>query len=295
MAATPLWHVSIVAPIGYESGLTACLEQVCEETVSSYVDLERGEVRASVYLAKRPGRDLERRLDHSLARLPEFKRGTAPVVAIQILRPREWVNAWKRHFRAMTIGGRLLIKPSWSRKRPSSGQRTVILDPGLSFGTGQHPTTRFCLERLAALRPVEGVAKSMLDVGTGSGILAIAARKLGFNPVDALDHDPVAVRVALANARRNRVRIRVWNGDATERQPTRRSGYDVVCANLTSDLLLGLAGNLTAQVRPKGCLLLAGILGSEFERVQSAYAKVGWRLTRTKAVGEWQSGSFVAI
>ncbi len=263
--------------------------------MSSYVDLERGEVRASVYLANRPGRDLKQRLERSLARLPEFKRGTAPVVAIRILRPREWVNAWKRHFRAMTIGGCLLVKPSWSRKRPSSGQRTVILDPGLSFGTGQHPTTRFCLERLAALRPVEGVNKSMLDVGTGSGILAIAGRKLGFDPVDALDHDPVAVRVALANARRNRVRIRVWNGDATERQPTWRAGYDVVCANLTADLLLRLAVQLTARLRPNGCLILAGILGSEFERVQSAYAEVGWRLTRTKAVGEWQSGSFVAI
>jgi ribosomal protein L11 methyltransferase len=281
--------------MGHESCLSACLEQVCEATVSSYVDLERGEVRASVYLAERPGRDLKRRLEQALADLPELKRSSAPVVAIRILRPKEWVNAWKRHFRAMTIGGRLLVKPSWSRKRPSSGQRTVILDPGLSFGTGQHPTTRFCLERMTALRPVKGVNQSMLDVGTGSGILAIAARKLGFDPVDALDHDPVAVRVALANARRNRVQIRVWNGDATKRQPTRRAGYDVVCANLTSDLLLGLARDLVAQVRPNGCLILAGILGSEFARVQSAYAEVGWRLTRTKAVGEWQSGSFVAI
>jgi ribosomal protein L11 methyltransferase len=294
MSATPLWQVSVVAPIGHESGLTACLAQIFRETVSTYVDLEREEVRASVYLAKPPGRDLKRQLEHSFARLPEFSRGPAPVVAIRILRPREWVNAWKRHFRTMTIGGCLLVKPGWSRKRPSSAQRTVILDPGLSFGTGQHPTTRFCLERLAALRPVRGV-KSMLDVGTGSGILAIAARKLGFHPVDALDHDPVAVRVAIANARRNRVQIRVWLGDATERLPTRRAGYDAVCANLTSDLLLGLAGKLTAQVRPNGCLILAGILGIQFERVQRAYAEAGWRLTRTKAVREWQSGSFVAI
>jgi ribosomal protein L11 methyltransferase len=294
MSTTPLWQVTVVAPIRHETGLNACLEQAFGEVVTSYLDLERGEVRASVYLAKRPGRELKRQLELSLARRPEFKRGTAPVVAIRILRPSEWVNAWKRHFRAMTLGGCLLIKPSWSRKRPASRQRVVILDPGLSFGTGQHPTTRFCLERLAALRPVAD-ARSMLDVGTGSGILAIAARKLGFDPVDALDHDPVAVRVATANARRNRVAIRVWAGDATKRQPTRRAGYDVVCANLTSDLLVGLAGTLTAQVRPGGCLILAGILGSEFDQVRSVYVRVGWRLVRTKSVGEWQSGAFVAI
>src|SRR5439155_23112501 len=98
----------------------------------------------------------------------------------------------------------LLLKPSWSRCRARRGQAVVVLDPGLSFGTGQHPTTRFCLEQIVARR-TQDRGQSFLDMGTGSGILAIAAAKLGYHPVAAFDVDAHAVRIARANARKNGV------------------------------------------------------------------------------------------
>src|SRR5262249_36198045 len=93
------------------------------------------------------------------------------------LRREDWAKCWKRHFRAMEFGRALLVKPSWIRRRPRTGQQVVVLDPGLSFGTGQHPTTGFCLKQIVAIRQRDE-AQSLLDIGTGSGILAIAAVKL---------------------------------------------------------------------------------------------------------------------
>src|SRR5262249_14591442 len=117
----------------------------------------------------------------------------------------DWRESWKRHFSPRLIGGRLLVRPSWSPSRPGPGQVEIVLDPGLSFGTGQHPTTDYCLSEVVRLRP-RGIRRSLWDVGTGSGILAIAAAKLGFGPIEAWDLDPSAVRVAGQNALENRVR-----------------------------------------------------------------------------------------
>ncbi len=141
----------------------------------------------------------------------------------------DWAESWKRHFKPIEIRVKarpsaarqsasqppsLLVKPSWSRRRAAKNQAVVILDPGLSFGTGQHPTTAFCLHEIARCRQ-PGTAQSFLDIGTGSGILAIAAAKLGYAPVQAFDFDPESVRVAGDNARKNRVtgRLKLTRGD----------------------------------------------------------------------------------
>jgi ribosomal protein L11 methyltransferase len=294
MTAAPLWQVSVVAEAAHEQLVTECLARVFSESVSSYIDLERGQVRVSVYCPVKPARELVGRLKRDLSRQSAGDRAWGLRVEVRYLKPRDWANAWKLHFKPISIGRSLLVKPSWSKRQPGAGQSVVVLDPGLSFGTGQHPTTRYCLERIATLRP-GGESKSFLDVGTGSGILAIAARKLGYRPVDAMDHDAVAVRIAHSNARRNRVQVRIWRGEVARLRRRRRAGYDVVCANLTSGLLIGCAGELTAQVGLNGCLVLAGVLRVEFGRVRAAYEGMNWRLAGTQAVGEWQSGLFVSI
>ena len=120
------------------------------------------------------------------------------------IRHEDWAESWKRHFKPIEIGRRLLIKPSWSRRRPKPHQQVVVLDPGLSFGTGQHPTTAFCLAEVARLVK-NAPARSFLDIGTGSGILAIAAARLNYQPIWAFDFDPEAVRMARANAQTNQV------------------------------------------------------------------------------------------
>jgi ribosomal protein L11 methyltransferase len=172
----------------------------------------------------------------------------------------------------------------------------VVLDPGLSFGTGQHPTTAFCLEQLVARRSSKE-RQSLLDLGTGSGILAIAAAKLGYKPISALDFDAEAVRVARVNARRNRVadRIRFSRRDLT-RMP-RRAGrtYAVVCANLLADLLLAERERILARLQPVGLLVLAGILKTEFAAVQAAYEAAGLRLVASRAEKEWRSGGFTTV
>ena len=204
----------------------------------------------------------------------------------------DWAESWKRHFKAIEIGPRLLVKPGWVRRQPRKGQAVVVLDPGLSFGTGNHPTTAFCLRALTEFRK-PGQRQAFLDIGTGSGILAIAAAKLGYSPVRAMDFDAEAVRVARANARRNRVRFEITRQDITQLPRASRVKYDFICANLISNLLVAETKRLTGRLRAGGALALAGILKEEFSQIEMACERAGLRLAQAKTEGEWRSGVFV--
>jgi len=215
---------------------------------------------------------------------------------VKRLRREDWVDSWKRHFQPIRIGGKgkkLLVRPSWRKDKAAPGQAVVVLDPGLSFGTGQHATTKFCLRQLVAQR--RRGAQSLFDVGTGSGILAIAGVKLGYRPVKAIDFDSEAIRVARANVKRNRVSrlLEPRVGDVTKLSSRARVKYDVVCANLYYDLLTANAHRLIARMKPGGVLILAGILETQFAEVQTAVKGRGMRLKKTTRQGEWQSGVFV--
>ena len=209
------------------------------------------------------------------------------------MRREDWAESWKRHFKPIEIGDALLVKPSWSKKRPRKNQAVVVLDPGLSFGTGQHPTTAFCLRELVRCGKIEA-RRSFLDIGTGSGILAIAAAKLGYSPVYAFDFDPEAVRVARANARANGVhkKLRIVRKDVTKLPIHPARQYDLICANLISTLLISERRRMVAQLRRGGTLVLAGILKSEFSQVRKIFAELGLKLAARKIENEWCSGSF---
>lgn len=221
---------------------------------------------------------------------------------IQITRVRreDWAESWKKHFHPLEIGpdraGRasLLVKPSWSRRRPRKNQAVIILDPGLSFGTGHHPTTSFCLGEIVRASHGQTDQKSVLDIGTGSGILALAAAKLGCHPVQAFDFDPEAVRIARANAQLNGVasRIRITRGDVTRLPAHPAKQFTLVCANLISNLLIAERKKITAQLRPGGTLVLAGILATEFGEVQRAFESLGLHLVSARTEKEWRSGAF---
>jgi ribosomal protein L11 methyltransferase len=212
-------------------------------------------------------------------------------LTIKPLRRENWAQSWKRHFRPIEIGKSLLIKPSWSRRRARAGQRVIILDPGLSFGTGHHATTLFCLQQLARGRR-QGARQSLLDIGCGSGILAIAAAKLGYSPVEAFDCDPEAIRVSLQNIKRNRVRVRLRRADLRRMPLVSRRRYDVVCANLTGDLLVGEAEKIRNRLKPGGKLVVAGILRREFPGVRKKLQRVNLTLRETGVSREWKSGQF---
>ena len=296
MKTGPLLKVSIHTTASAEEPVIELLTRVFSSAASVYHDLESGAVTASVYLQKSsewtPAR--QRELRAGLDELHRLGLDLGPAILFtKKIRREDWAESWKRHFKPMEIGCALLLKPSWSKRKPRRGQAVVVLDPGLSFGTGQHPTTRFCLEQLAAAR-ADALPRSFLDIGTGSGILAIAAAKLGYRPVEAFDFDPDSVRVARVNARGNDVsrRLRLAQADLTQLPSRSAKKFDLVCANLIYDLLLTARSRILNRVAPGGTLVLAGILTTQFELVQRAYEEKGWRLIASREEKEWKSGAF---
>ena len=295
MRAKALWEISVATSAEAEDAVMELLAQVFNRPAAVYTNEETKLARVSVYCEKRrewtPARRAVLRAGLKALRAGGLKTGAGKILVRKV--PREnWAESWKRHFKPIEIGPRLLIKPDWIRRKPRKNQAVVVLNPGLSFGTGNHPTTAFCLRELAARRE-PGRAQSFWDIGTGSGILAIAAAKLGYAPVQAMDFDAEAVRVARENARRNGVsrRVRISRGDI-RRLPARTSEkYDLICANLISDLLVAEKKRIMARLRRGGTLVVAGILRGEFSQIQRAYEQVGLRLTRGRSEGEWRSGA----
>lgn len=297
MKGAPLWKISVTVTTETEEAVSELLERTLGAPASIYTDVRTGRAWASVYLdhAARWSEDAKSDLLSGLSDLKRYALARVrPRFIVTRLRREDWAESWKRHFKPMEFGRALLVKPSWSRRRPRAGQSVVILDPGLSFGTGQHPTTRFCLAQLVACRRA-GRPQSFLDAGTGSGILAIAAAKLGFKPVVAFDFDADAVRIARTNARQNSVHRSIRFGclDLTTLPKTSVQKHDVVCANLMADLLIAERDRVANRVRADGTLVLAGILASQFPAVAAAYAKTGLRLAASSREREWKSGAFV--
>jgi ribosomal protein L11 methyltransferase len=291
-----LWRISVTTSAEAEDAVAELLTNNFGQPPSSYANVESRQVAVSVYLPQRPdwSAPRQRELALDLERIARTGLDIYPgSISLKRIPPRDWAESWKLHFKAVVINRALLLKPSWSRRRPRKGQAVVVLDPGLSFGTGRHPTTSFCLRQLVALRRRDA-AQSCLDIGTGSGILAIAAARLGYSPVEALDCDPDSIRVARGNARRNGVsaRIRFLRQDLTKlpRRGTRK--YSVICANLIANLLLAERQRILARLRPGGTLLVAGILKSEFQQVQTAFQEVGLHLMACRTQKEWRSGAF---
>ncbi len=297
MRSGRLLRVTVATSLEAEDAVAELLTTVFGQPTATYTDEETQITRVSVYCAKRADRNPAKR-KNVVAGLKTMRAagldiGAGTVEARSVARE-DWAESWKRHFKPIEIGDRLLIKPSWIKRRPKKNQAVVVLDPGLSFGTGNHPTTAFCLRELAA-RCEPGQRQSFWDVGTGSGILAIAAVKLGYAPVRAIDFDPEAVRVAKANARQNGVgrNIELICEDITK--PRMRPGkFDVICANLISNLLIAEKVKLARQLAPGGTLVVAGILAKEFREVQRSFEEIGLKLADDFVDGEWCSGAFVS-
>lgn len=291
-----LWSLSVaLEPEGEDAVAELLLRLSGESAIISHSRLT-GRSTVSVYLAQPRFWNVARRraLDEGLAQIRACGLHLGRIrVRWARVQPEDWSESWKRHFRPLVVGRSLLVRPSWSRRRPMPGQAELVLDPGLSFGTGQHPTTDFCLREVVRLRP-RGTPASCLDVGTGSGILALAAARLGYAPVTGCDADPEAIVVARRNAADNGLdqAVHLTRGDVARLpiRPTRP--HEVVCANLTADLLQQHATRLWAQVRPGGRLVLAGILTEEFDRLRRQYEALGGTLERHRSRGEWTSGTF---
>jgi ribosomal protein L11 methyltransferase len=204
----------------------------------------------------------------------------------RIVEEADWADAWKAYFPVMRVGRRLVIRPTWRRHRRAADDVVLALDPGMAFGTGLHPTTRLCLAGVEVLAD-HGVLTGarVLDVGCGSGILAIAALKLGAATALGLDTDPIAIEATHANARRNALarRVRVHEGSL----PSHEAPFDVVLANLIAGLLVALADGLVLELRPGGHLLASGIFVDREGDVRDAFETAGLAVTGRTSEGDW--------
>jgi ribosomal protein L11 methyltransferase len=290
-----LWQITIVTSPEAEEAVGSLLGDLTRQPTSSYHDTRHNRVRVSVFLprTKPPPETLLARIRAAVRNLRHCNLNPAPSrLTTRPLPPQDWAESWKRHFPAIVIGRKFLLKPTWNPRLPRPGQVVIELDPGLSFGTGHHPTTRFCLESiLRCQHPTQ--PQSLLDLGTGSGLLAIAAAKLQYHPITALEIDPVALAVARHNAQQNRVLKQIRFARADLNQPTLElPAHDVLCANLQADLLIRQYTRIASLVRPKGDLILAGILSTEFQSVRDTYTRLGWRSSRLDCTREWTSAHF---
>jgi ribosomal protein L11 methyltransferase len=204
--------------------------------------------------------------------------GRVEVISEEV--PDDWAERWKRFYYPVLIAGRLYVRPPWEEPAHRGGLEEVVIDPGGAFGTGTHPTTRMCLELL--LEPAG--RGSFCDLGCGSGVLAIAAAKLGFEPVLGVDADRAALDETARNARANGVAVEVRHVDL------RRGAApvaDAVAANLTAGLCEAVAGSWAAAgVRP-GTAITSGFLREEADRVAAALRQAGLEERRRVVSGEW--------
>jgi ribosomal protein L11 methyltransferase len=223
----------------------------------------------------------------------DLRRAMASFPAVELtakpLYEEDWSISWREFFGVVDTG-RIVIVPSWIEHEVQPGQVAILLDPGRAFGTGHHETTRLCLGALA-----ERVTPAMevLDVGTGSGVLSVAAAKLGAETVRAIDIDPIAVEVARDNLETNGVAavVEVSAGVLTAGWPVT---YDLVVSNISTDANIGLAEAFAAVVRPGGWLLLSGILEQDVARVRAAIEANGFEYSRVQLERDWAMIEFRA-
>ncbi len=229
------------------------------------------------------GQESRQRLEEGLWHLSQLYPIAPP--QIRELAQADWATAWREQFTVLHIGHRLVIKPTWLNYSPSSAEAVIELDPGMAFGTGLHPTTRQCLLALEEhLRP----GMSVLDLGCGSGILAIAAAKLGARTVLALDTDPTAVEVAQANVQANGVQERVTaaHGSLLEVQGT----FDLVLVNILAGVIVELiAQGLLDSLEAGGIIVTAGIIEEQAAKVEAALRGQGVASVGRQVERDWVS------
>ncbi len=200
------------------------------------------------------------------------------------LREEDWAEAWKAFFPVLRISGRLVICPAWRSYRARAGEAVIRLDPGMAFGTGQHPTTLMCLR---ALEETVQPGADVLDLGTGSGILALAAASLGAASVLALDTDPQAVQAARENVRLNGLQAIVRVEEGTVEGAL--GPFDVIAANISPSVIVELAGAMAAALKPGGVLIAGGFSEARAAEVAAALTAAGLTVERTLSHGEWRT------
>lgn len=262
---------------------------ILEPPPGSFEDVDSGNAWIEAFRTSRREAD-----DFALqiARIAEAVDGKTRAATVEELAREDWTESWKRFFHVLHITDRITIRPAWEEYTANPGEIVIDIEPGMSFGTGIHNTTQSCIRFLQSLAEGPGgTDRAVVDMGCGSGILAIAARKLGFGNVSGYDYDPAAVRIARENAAANGLDIPFAEGNALD--PVLPAG-DIFVANILAPVLIQAAPAIANAVsaHPRHALVLSGILDSQYGAVRDAYAAHGFHETDTILSGEWRSGLF---
>ena len=267
----------------------ALLNEYIRSGLWDYTDLKESEetevVRVKAYWAL--DEELEGKLQNLSERLASLAQHGidkgAGAVSWKAVADEDWAETWKEFFHTEKIGARTVIKPTWEEYEAKAGEIVVELDPGAAFGTGQHATTSLCIRALEDLvRP----GMTVFDVGTGSGVLAIVAAKLGAKRVEAVDFDPVAVRVARENVRQNGAEDVV----RTERSDLLKSvagKADLIIANIIADIVVRLFGEVEGSLAAGGTMLLSGIIEDRLADVVEAAGQHGFSVEKIEQEKGW--------
>jgi ribosomal protein L11 methyltransferase len=284
MKASDITVVSAEVP---QSAAQPLADWLAEQEIfaSTWEDREGGPSRVEIFLEDPTG------ADDAAASIVAAGRavGLELVPTIGTLKAEDWSESWKRFFSVVHVSPHLVVRPPWEDYTPAQGEKVLVLDPGMSFGTGKHATTQACMGFLDELAQADP-NRDVLDVGCGSGILSIAAAKLGFQSVRGIDNDEDAVRIAGENAAANGVEAAFQTQDLAvcDLQAT------IVVANVLAPVLVKFAESIARCVRrvPGNALILSGILETQYDEVRDTYAALGFRECKNILVGEWKTGVF---
>ncbi len=232
------------------------------------------------------GKSLIKRIDDGLSALSDKERLGRMKMTTEPVKNEDWENNWKKYYKPLKIGEHMVIKPTWEDFTPKRDDVVIELDPGMAFGTGSHASTHMCLE---LLEKTIKKGDRVLDIGTGSGILAIAALKLGAKSVTAVDIDPLAVKIAGENAALNGFgapEFTVNEGSLTDKA----SGeYDVVIANIVADIICELTESVGNYIKKGGAFITSGIIDFKADKVKNAIGKTDVHIVEEKAEGDWRA------
>jgi ribosomal protein L11 methyltransferase len=227
--------------------------------------------------------EIIRYIKDKLAELKEFGINTDPGIVISNkIYEEDWANNWKKYYKPAKIGKNIVIKPLWEKYDVSEGEIVIELDPGMAFGTGTHETTRMCIE---ALEKYVSPETTVFDIGTGSGILAIAAAKLGAKRIVGVDLDPVAVAAAKENVGYNNVpQTEILSGNLME---VVEGKADIVVANIIADIIIFLAEDVKKFIVPGGFFITSGIIKDRKDDVESKLKECNFEIVEINTQGEW--------
>jgi len=255
------------------------------------LDLEHNKSRLTGYLpAETFDESVARSLERSIEHLTEFGLSPGPVEALTILIDEQaWESAWKKYYHAQRISPRVAVCPVWEEYTPVADERVILMDPGMAFGTGTHPTTVLCLTMLDTL--IQG-GERLIDVGCGSAILSVAAAKLGAREVLAIDLDPLAVRIAKENTMLNKVEctVTVECLDLLQGSQGLRSDlelWDGIVANILAEVVVRLIPEVLSVLRPGGWLVLSGIIVEKRGMVEQALSEHLFRVVDVEEREGW--------